>query len=258
MSARFSTRTPSIRASMRGSLIASSSIRRKRSWRQTGGVKVDRPKTKQSFPLMGLIFDDKGHPMGPSQSQKGDNRRYRYYVSRALIDKGRGEPGSIPRVPAQAIEDIVLGAMERMFGAQASVRAQATISISLHEQTERLFDGSKSAPVRLSFALIPAYSMPPITKHATHHDAIDALRARLATGCALEWMRDDLVLTIPIRAKFRGGQHHIIAPGSGELRSFPKPDATMVRAIVRAHAWLKLLLDGHRSVDGGPCPARAT
>jgi len=57
-------------------------------------------------------------------------------------------------------------------------------------------------------------------------------------------MRDDLVLTIPVRAKFRGGQHHVFAPGWGEVKSFPKPDATMVRAIARAHTWLKLLLDG--------------
>jgi hypothetical protein len=205
-------------------------------------LKVDRPKTKQSFPLMGLIFDDKGHPMGPSQSKKGDNRRYRYYVSWALIDKGRGEPGSIPRVPAQAIEDIVLGAMDRIFGAQASGEGRCDendLIARARAIVRRVEVGASSIVLRLDPGKLEVANH----EHATHHDALDALRARLTTGFALEWIRDDLVLTIPIRARYRGGQHHIISPGYGELKSFPKPDATTVRAIVRAHAWLKLLLD---------------
>jgi hypothetical protein len=68
-------------------------------------------------------------------------------------------------------------------------------------------------------------------KHETQQDAVDALRACLATGSVLDRVRDDLVLSIPIRAKFHSGQHH--APGYGEVKSFPKPDATLVRAIVR-------------------------
>ncbi|NOT40321.1 MAG: recombinase family protein [Alphaproteobacteria bacterium] len=204
-------------------------------------VKLHRPSTTQKFPLTSLIFDDRGHPMAPSQSQKGGNRRYRYYVSRALIDKDRGEAGSIPRVPARAIEDIVIGAMHRIFELQTS-NETGSDAIDLVARTRttvrRIEVGASAIVLRLDPEVLDDH------KHATHHDAIDALRSRLATACVLDWVRDDLVLSIPIRAKFRGGQHHIIAPGFGEMKSFPKPDATMVRAIVRAHAWLKLLLDG--------------
>jgi len=51
-------------------------------------------------------------------------------------------------------------------------------------------------------------------------------------------------LTIPVRSKFRGGEQHIYAPGLSTPASFARPDPTLTRAIVRAHAWLKLLLDG--------------
>jgi DNA invertase Pin-like site-specific DNA recombinase len=206
-------------------------------------VKLHRPSTSQKFPLTALIFDDRGNPMTPSQSQKGGNRRYRYYVSRALIDKDRGEAGSIPRLPAQAIEEIVIGAMRRLFGVQASSEATSD-SVDLVSRTRatlrRIEVGASSIVLRLDPSILDAADQ----KHETHQDAIDALRACMATECVLEWARDDLVLTIPIRAKFRGGQHHVIAPRFGELSSFPKPDATMVRAIVRAHAWLKLVLEG--------------
>ena len=211
-------------------------------------VKLHRPSTTQKFPLTALIFDDRGNPMAPSQSQKSGNRRYRYYVSRALIDKDRGEAGSIPRVPAQAIEDIVIGAMHRMFEPHTS-NEKGSDAIDLVARTRttvrRIEVGASAIVLRLDPEMLDDH------KHATHNDAIDALRSRLATACVLDWVRDDLVLSIPIRAKFRGGQHHIIAPGFGELKSFPKPDATLVRAIVRAHAWLKLLLEGTvASMDG--------
>ena len=206
-------------------------------------VKLHRPRTTQKFPLTALIFDDRGNPMAPSQSQKGGNRRYRYYVSRALIDKDRGEAGSIPRVPAQAIEDIVIGAIGRLFGAQTLTETTSD-SVDLVAKTRatvrRIEVGASSIVLRLDPGILDAADQ----KHETHQDAIDALRARLSTGSALEWKRDDLALTIPIRAKFRGGQHHITAPGIGAVNSFAQPDRALVKAIVHAHAWLALLLDG--------------
>jgi site-specific DNA recombinase len=53
--------------------------------------------------LAGKLFDDRGNPMSPSHAAKG-GRRYRYYVSQAIL-QGRGhEAGSVARVPALEIE----------------------------------------------------------------------------------------------------------------------------------------------------------
>jgi len=203
-------------------------------------VKLHRPSTTQKFPLTAFIFDDRGNAMAPSQSQKGGNRRYRYYVSRALIDKDRGEPGSIPRVPAQAIEDIVLGALDRLLGQANSDQGTSKTADLIRATVRRIEIGASSMVLCLDSGALD------VTDHEhTTSDDLAGLRARIGAAGALAWDRDNLVLTIPIRAKFRGGQHHIIAPSSGEVRSFPKPDLTLMRAIVRAHTWLKLLLDGH-------------
>ena len=35
--------------------------------------------------LTGLLFDDRGHPMVPTHTSKGADKRYRYYTSRGLI-----------------------------------------------------------------------------------------------------------------------------------------------------------------------------
>jgi len=73
---------------------------------------VDRAMRLKGSPaiLMGRIFDDIGNRMTPSHSNKR-GVRYRYYVSHALIQGRKREAGSVNRVPATEIEDLVLQAV---------------------------------------------------------------------------------------------------------------------------------------------------
>jgi site-specific DNA recombinase len=57
--------------------------------------------------LAGRIFDDRGNRMSPSHTRK-DGVRYRYYVSQAILQQRKGEVGSVARVPAAEIEELVL------------------------------------------------------------------------------------------------------------------------------------------------------
>ena len=56
--------------------------------------------------LSGKIFDDNGNYMSPSHSNTR-NRKYRYYVSQALIQSRKHEAGSISKVPAGEIETLI-------------------------------------------------------------------------------------------------------------------------------------------------------
>ena len=59
--------------------------------------------------LTGLLFDDAGHRMVPTHATKA-GIRYRYYVSLPCLhgEAGTAKVGSVPRVPAADIEDIVV------------------------------------------------------------------------------------------------------------------------------------------------------
>jgi DNA invertase Pin-like site-specific DNA recombinase len=57
--------------------------------------------------LAGRIFDDRGNRMSPSHTNKR-GVRYRYYVSHAILQKRKGEAGSVGRVPAAEIEKLVI------------------------------------------------------------------------------------------------------------------------------------------------------
>ena len=62
--------------------------------------------------LLGRIFDDKGNLMTPSYAVKS-GVRYRYYVSRAMTEGRKNEAGSIARVAAVEIEQLVCEALEK-------------------------------------------------------------------------------------------------------------------------------------------------
>ena len=61
--------------------------------------------------LSGLLFDDRGNVMSPSHARKANGRRYRYYVSQAVL-QGRSESaGTHRRVSAETIEALVTRAL---------------------------------------------------------------------------------------------------------------------------------------------------
>ena len=45
--------------------------------------------------------------MSPSHTKKSNGRRYRYYVSQALLQNDRACASTVSRVPAEAIEGLV-------------------------------------------------------------------------------------------------------------------------------------------------------
>jgi site-specific DNA recombinase len=60
--------------------------------------------------LLGKLFDDRGNPMTPTSAIK-KGVRYCYYASCVLAQGRKEDAGSIPRVAAEAIEQIVLDAI---------------------------------------------------------------------------------------------------------------------------------------------------
>ena len=62
---------------------------------------------KSAALLSGRIFDDRGNRMSPSHARKG-RIRYRYYLSVTLVQGAAERAGSVRRVPAAAIEALVV------------------------------------------------------------------------------------------------------------------------------------------------------
>ena len=77
---------------------------------------------RQPSLLAGLVRDETGAPMTPTHAT-GNPTRYRYYVSRDLIGKGRPRVPRGRRVPAGDLEPLVEDRLCRFLGSRARVFA---------------------------------------------------------------------------------------------------------------------------------------
>lgn len=68
---------------------------------------------KYPAPLRGKLFDSAGHEMVVRASFKNDARRYRYYMSKAVVTGNRSAAGEIKFIPAHVIESLLLAHLTR-------------------------------------------------------------------------------------------------------------------------------------------------
>jgi site-specific DNA recombinase len=124
--------------------------------------------------LAGKIFDERGNRMSPSFSVK-NGIRYRFYISRALMRGRKTQAGSVARIPARLIEDLIINAVRERFALDAQtpddqlrrhvVDSVADVVVYPKKITIRLqSDSSKTveipwqAPVKNAPALAPPSS----------------------------------------------------------------------------------------------------
>jgi site-specific DNA recombinase len=77
--------------------------------------------------LAGRLFDDRGNRMSPTHSNKL-GVRYRYYVSHAIVQQRKAESGSVARVPAPEIENLVLDGVRKHLAAIGEVEHPTTLA----------------------------------------------------------------------------------------------------------------------------------
>ena len=70
--------------------------------------------------LAGRIFDDRGNHMTPTYARKR-GKRYRYYLSSALVQGKAERAGSVRRVPASEIETLVIDAVRKRLKDTAAI-----------------------------------------------------------------------------------------------------------------------------------------
>ena len=87
--------------------------------------------------LSGLIFDGDGNRMTPTHANKS-GRRYRYYISASLLDRGKPGAGTM-RVPASEVEVLVLDQVRDLLASQNAVGlALAPLALDAREMHDVL------------------------------------------------------------------------------------------------------------------------
>lgn len=99
--------------------------------------------------LASKLFDDKGNRMTPSQSNSGE-KRYRYYISQALIQGEKDSAGSVDKIPSGEIENFVIDEISDFLQKTENIQKYCE-DINILEQKE-LFEKIKA--LKLSNAQI--------------------------------------------------------------------------------------------------------
>ena len=113
-----------------------------------GAVKRKLTRARSSSMLVGLLFDDRGNPMSPSHANK-KGVRYRYYVSHALLQNRKREAGTVSRVSAPDIEQLVCDALRGRLNANDDacdrdlIRARIDRIVIQSDQIAITFHGSE-------------------------------------------------------------------------------------------------------------------
>jgi site-specific DNA recombinase len=180
-------------------------------------------RNKSDHLLMGLLFDDAGHRMVPTHATKA-GVRYRYYVSTPFLhgEAKTAAAGSVSRVPAAEIEDVVVKSLKEHLAANQGKSATRTLPLGERGDLAQLVAG--------------------IIVHK------DRLIIRLKSANEASDSPDDRSLSIPWRKPPSKRSRQILLPHNAS-RSDVRPEqferrARLVSAIARGRRWLDDVVSG--------------
>jgi site-specific DNA recombinase len=180
--------------------------------------------------LKGLIFDGAGNRMSPSHAVK-DGIRYRYYVSQAVLQGRAQEAGSIARLPARELEQVVIRAV---FSALARDERMRIAAARLDEMEERDRQRALRRVVRrveVSDSRIGVTMDHAALAHPDGAARVDDGGDRLTT------------IELPFDIVRRDNGARILTTG-GSMPVVDSSTSALVKALARGYAWRQQLLNG--------------
>ena len=158
--------------------------------------------------LAGKLFDEAGQALTPSHASKG-GRRYRYYVSRDLMN-GDASAGGGWRLPASEIENAVIEAVRGDYIVQLAAQTGKDTS------PKEPLDLVRAVHLKLDMLQIETHLPSPGDSEGGH------------------------IITVPFSIRRRGvEQKLVLSDGRGR-----EPDLVLIRRILRADAWLSEIKQG--------------
>ena len=189
--------------------------------------------TVPASPLTGLVRDDRGNRMSPVAARRDQGRTHRYYVSTAAQLGRPGDAGSLPRVPADALESLVLDRACTLQIVGANDRDPWT---TLRDAVDLVEVGRRRTFVTFRAGAFDRHRADPST-----------FALALPVGDVLTEDGDVVTLEISALLQRRGGRKAITRADGKPAIEEKRTDAVLVKSLVRAEAWKRALLTGEVS-----------
>lgn len=188
--------------------------------------------------LAGRIVDAAGEPLIASHARKGE-RRYRYYVSKALHHEGRGAAKDAMRIPAAEIEQVVAQECANLLQDPLHLVERAGLS-SQPMEFEGLLERSKALAKDLAegrHALLASIIYKIRVEAAGIKIEISVAGLAKAVGLTPTDASPSLIERNCAVRLTRTGRALRLVDDKGAATTEDGVDLTLVRLIVRARAW---------------------
>ena len=211
-----------------------------------------RTKAAEASLLAGLLVDAHGERLTPSHAVK-KGRRYRYYVSTALISEAGQDHTQSWRLAAQEIEDCVISILVDALTSPPRLLERLSRPGMPGDQIRRLLGRA----ARLAALLRSApQERAKIVQELVDQVIVDDKRIMIkmrrvallgveASLCATEEPGGSTIeLTATVDFKRRGAQTKLVLPGLASQNHASKCDPALIKAIARGRAWFEELATG--------------
>lgn len=197
--------------------------------------------------LAGKLFDDKNDYMSPSHSNTR-NRKYRYYVSQAIIQHRKNETGTISKIPAGEIEKFITQEIKEFISNTNNIQPLLKES-DIHKQKailNNITDKIDNQFIRIILSKVVLYKEK--VEIAICKEQLLKVLESVAYNIDLpEEIKDEtkssIILTknIKIAATAKNGSVLILTDSDTQQ---PEINPTLVKAIAKSYLWNKQLLSG--------------
>jgi hypothetical protein len=211
-----------------------------------------RAKAVEPSLLAGLLVDAHGQRLTPSHAVK-KGRRYRYYVSAALITKAAKEAMQSWRLAAQSIEDGVISILVDALSSPTRLLERLGVPDMPGDQMRRLLGRAARFAVTLRGS---PREQAKIVRELVEQVIIDENRiliklrrsallgANISSGTSEEPRVGTIEVTAAVNFKHRGAETKLVLPGLSEPNQPSRCDPTLLKAIARGRAWFEELATG--------------
>jgi len=161
--------------------------------------------------LTGLVYDDQGNRMSPAFARKANGQRYNYYVSQPLLTGQRDQAGSVGRVPANDLDQLV----EVQVAGFLKLSADSASRPDNHRPWQQT-----------------------IRRVTIHRDRIVIVVSQQGVKKASTVKE----IVVPVQLGRRGKNSYLTS--THEKSTKPNPNKALIKALARAHHWRGLLETG--------------
>ena len=196
-------------------------------------------------PLAGKLFDAEGQPLYVQGATKG-RRRYRYYVSKCLVNGAARDEGKGWRLSAPELERAVAIAARHILSDRAGLQEALEKSGFDSPDIRATHESAASLLRRLEKPADAAECTSQVLSRAELHDDGILVTLSIEVPCSRAGVRTTSELSlfrfVPLRMKRRGVETRIIMATGDDLPR--RVDPALLKAVARAKTWFEELASG--------------